>query len=122
MAGYPMKVRELAWDATGILLATGGGTAVTVWDCSGKGPEGTTPHSLERHQEPVAALAFQKAGPLLVSAGADGAVLLWHPGRSKKPLAPARLDSAVTQTAFSPDDRRVAAAGASGEVTVFDVV
>ena len=40
MYGYPTKVRELSWDSVGRYLATGGGPQVTVWDCSGKGPEG----------------------------------------------------------------------------------
>lgn len=38
MSGYQTKVRELAWHPRGRFLATGGGTAVTIWDFSGRGP------------------------------------------------------------------------------------
>src|SRR5262249_8493583 len=46
MAGYPLKVRQLAWDPRGRFLATGGGDAITVWDCTPPGPENTTPLQL----------------------------------------------------------------------------
>ena len=59
MAGYPTKVRELAWDATSQFLATGGGEVVVVWDCSGDGPAGSTPLAFELHEKTISTLAFQ---------------------------------------------------------------
>lgn len=120
MYGYPTKVRELAWSPDSRHLATGGGPDVTVWDCSGKGPAGTTPIQLQAHEELVSALAYQNGGPLLASAGRDGLVVLWEPGRRTSPIALESPGSAVTHLAWSPDDRRLAAGCESGGVSVFD--
>ena len=118
MSGYPTKVRELAWDRTSRYLATGGGPVPCVWDVSGKGPAGTKPLQFEAHEGCVTALAFQHSGPLLASAGADGLVALWQPGRHKRPLARARFGSGITQMAWSPDDRRLGTGTESGGVRV----
>ena len=121
MAGYPNKVRELAWDPTGRYLATGGGPVPCVWDCSGKGPAGTTPKQLEAHTEKVTGLAYQKSGPLLVSAGADGLLALWHPAKQLGALALAKQETPLAQVAWSPDDERVACGTEAGTVAVYDV-
>ncbi|NJR72193.1 MAG: hypothetical protein HC782_03825 [Gammaproteobacteria bacterium] len=121
MWGYPTKVRELAWDRTSRYLATGGGPIVTVWDCSGKGPEGTTPLQLNAHREFLSALAFQQGGALLASADNDGQIVLWAPGKARNPLAQMSYGAAATQIAWSPDDRYLAAGSAEGVVEVFSV-
>lgn len=117
MFGYPTKVRELAWDPTSRYLATGGGPAVTVWDCAGKGPEGTRPASLEAHEDAVTDLAFQKKGSLLASGGEDGIVVLWRPG-TRDPVAAEAMEEAVTRLSFSSDDAKLAVGGEDGRVTV----
>jgi WD40 repeat protein len=123
MSGYPIKVRELAWDPASRYLATGGGEQVTVWDCAGKGPEGTQPAGLNVHADRVTVLAYQKSGPVLASGGADGLVALWQPGKFKKPLAKATPDagaaSEVTQVAWSPTDTRLAVGTAAGTVAAY---
>lgn len=121
MFGYPMKVRELAWDHGSRFLATGGGPVVTVWDCSGKGPEGTTPLTLAAHDEAatVNALAFQRSGALLASGGSDGKVGLWQPERGKRLLAESRLDAGVTQVEWSGDDAQLAVGTEAGEVVAY---
>ena len=121
MFGYPMKVRELAWDRGSRFLATGGGSQVTVWDCSGKGPEGTTPLQLSGHDEAatVTALAFQRNGTLLASGGSDGKLLLWRPVDGSRPQAVSRLDGGVTHVTWSGDDVRVAVGTDGGEVAVY---
>ena len=123
MWGYPSKVRELSWDHGGRYLATGGGSQVTVWDCSGKGPEGTKPLSLAGHAEDatVSGLAFQHRGPWLASGGSDGRVLLWHPGASPRPLAKVALPAGVTQVVWKDDDSRLAVGTERGEVIQFAV-
>ena len=118
MWGYPTKVRELAWDCASRYLATGGGTTVTVWDCSGKGPEGTRPLQLDAHEDLISALAFQHAGALLASGGQDGRVVIWEPGKSRKPRTQLTLNAPVTQLYWSPDDRRLAIGMETGEVMV----
>ena len=72
MWGYETKVLELAWSFNSRYLATGGGTQVVVWDCSGKGPENTRPMMLEGHQQLIKHLRFQRQGMLLASGGNDG--------------------------------------------------
>ncbi len=121
MWGYPTKVRELAWDSTSRYLATGGSPTVVVWDCSGKGPEGTKPTMLEAHEANLSALAFQHKGLILASAGNDGKLYLWLVGGSKKPLAAMAYTAAIAQIAWSPDDRWLVAGTASGVVEVFAV-
>lgn len=118
MFGYPTKVRELAWDPTSRFLATGGGPAVTVWDCSGKGPAGTTPASLEAHEDYVTDLAFQRKGSLLASCAEDGTIALWRLG-SRTPVALGALDSGVTRNTWSPADDRLATGCEDGQVSVF---
>ena len=121
MTGYPQKVRELSWDATSTYLATGGGNQVTVWDCTGKGPAGTTPISFELHEEPISALAFQNRGPLLASACGDGILALWLPGGWQRPLTLARVEGGISLALWSPNDLRIALGGVTGDVSVWTV-
>jgi WD40 repeat protein len=118
MSGYPIKVRELAWDSSARYLATGGGSVVTVWDCSGRGPAGTRPIELDTHEGRLGALAFAHAKPLLASGAEDERVVFWHPGARKKPLSEAACSGAVTALVWSPDDAVVAVATATGEIRV----
>lgn len=120
MWGYPTKVRELAWSANSRYLATGGGTDVTIWDCSSS-PEGSKPIILRMHDDFISALAFQKNAMHLASAGLDGRVLLWSPGREKRPLAGIGANSPISRLAWSPDDKRLAMSTESGFVTVLSV-
>jgi WD40 repeat protein len=121
MFGYATKVRELAWDANSRYLATGGAESVTVWDCGGKGPEGSKPLTLEAHTEFVSALAYQRRGTRLLSGGNDGLAALWEPGRTESPLAVSTLGSAVSALAFSPDDRRAVVGCEDGSVWMMEV-
>ncbi len=121
MWGYPTKVRELSWNCTSRYLATGGSSTVIVWDCSGKGPEGTKPKMLEQHEALLTMLAYQHRGELLASAGQDGLVALWQPARNQRALSQSRFDGAVSQIVWSPDDGRLAVGEEGGLVTVLAV-
>ena len=94
---------------------------VTVWDCSGKGPEGTTPLQLAGHAKDstVNALAFQRGGPLLASGGGDGKVVLWRPEGGKRPLADTKFAAGVAQVVWSGRDDRLAVGTEAGEVAVY---
>ncbi len=122
MWGYPTKVRELAWDPTSRYLATGGGSVVTVWDCSGKGPEGRQPSQLDVHEGQIVALAFQHRGMYLASACSDGLVAIWAVGRSKSPVAKLRFDAAISQLSWSPDDKLLAVGTERGDVAVLSMI
>jgi WD40 repeat protein len=118
MSGYPGKVRELAWHQSSRYLATGGGPEIMVWDCSGKGPAGTTPWILEGHPGKVSVLAYQRAGHALASGGVDGMVLLWNAGKGSTPTRQFKLSAAVTSIAWSPDGSRFVAGCRDGTVAV----
>jgi WD40 repeat protein len=119
MWGYPAKVRELAWDHRSRYLATGGGSSITVWDCSGKGPANTKPGVLSFHRAPVSHFAYQNAGGVLASGCDQGQLALWKPSKRKEPDAVAALPAAITGISWSPDDRLVAATAEDGSVAVF---
>jgi WD40 repeat protein len=119
MWGYLTKVRELAWSPDSRYLATGGGPVVTIWDTSGKGPEGTRPITLEAHEGNLSALAFQPHGAVLASGGQDGLFALWQPGKHRKSLARIGLGSPISQIVWSPDGRRVAVGTEDGSLALF---
>jgi WD40 repeat protein len=119
--GYDTKVRNLAWDASSRYLATAGGSDVLVWDCSGKGPAGTSPRGMEAHEAPVSALAFQHRGPWLVSGDGQGQLVVWNPRLGPRTAGKARLGAGVTALAWAGDDRRFAVAAAGGDVGLHEV-
>jgi WD40 repeat protein len=110
MSGYPGKPRALAWTRDSEFLATSGAEAVCVWRFSGKGPEGSRPLLLEGHAAVVTALATS-AGGLLASGSRAGEVLVWRPGKGRKPLASATLDGEITSLAWTRDGLVGASAG-----------
>ncbi|MEZ0070378.1 WD40 repeat protein [Streptacidiphilus sp. MAP12-20] len=106
MHGYPEKIARLAFDGTGYWLASDGAPDITVWDFSGKGPEGTRPRTLCAH-ETITALAWRPGGSgILASAGAEGTLALWRattgrPGAQLKPAHERELDQPVTALAWA---------------------
>jgi len=118
MSGYAAKVRQLAWHPSSRYLATGGGIEIMVWDCAGKGPEGTSPRILTGHLGKVTALAYQKAGHLLASGGEDGRVLLWNAGKSSDALRQYQLGASITAVAWDARDTRLAIGTHTGEVAL----
>ncbi len=123
MSGYPGKPSALAFDATGTLLATGGGEAVTVWSFQGGGPECTRPGVLELHVQPVTTLAFARRGGRLASAARDGAVVVWSLQKdgSGDPIGVALLAGIGAGLYWRPDGRALAALDARGGVTVWRI-
>ena len=123
MFGYPGKPSALAFDDTGTLLATSGGTAVTVWSFRGKGPEGTRPGVLEFHTESVTTLAFAPNAMHLASGGRDGAVVVWSLRRNGKgrPVGAQDVEDPVAELYWRPDGGGLAALDAQGGVTVWRI-
>ena len=123
MSGYPAKPSVLAFDATGTLLATSGGEAVTVWSFQGGGPEGTKPGVLEHHVQPVTTLAFDRRGMRLASGARDGAVVVWSLRRNGQgdPIGGAVLPDVVAELRWRPDGRALAALDAQGGVTAWRI-
>jgi len=123
MWGYSAKVRELSWNANSRYLATGGSCTVTVWDCSGKGPEGTKPISLEAHDQSalISALSYQNKGNYLLSGGQDGLIALWQPEKTKQSISEFLLKSEITQLSWSSDGKSFFAGTDVGEVVLYSI-
>jgi WD40 repeat protein len=121
MRGFAAKVRQLAWHRSSRWLATGGGLTISVWDCSGRGPEGRTPLLLEWHADQISALQYQPEGDWLASGARDGSIAIWSPTQRQNQISRAKISSGVTRVAWSPDGKLLAATGEGGEVQVIAV-
>ncbi|WP_026255803.1 WD40 repeat domain-containing protein [Mycobacterium sp. 155] len=97
MSGYPTKISTLEFSPDSSLLASGGGTDVTVWDFTGPGPRGRTPRILRAHHDTVTALAWSPRGDLLAAAAGDGQVAIWEPRRGLPGCPLAALDALSEQ-------------------------
>ena len=123
MSGYPGKPSTMVFNDTGSFLATGGGMDVTVWNFEGDGPEGTRPGVLMHHAQPITALAFADRGMRLVSAGRDGAVVMWslESDGEGRPIGTALVTGSVSQLYWRPDGCAIVALDAQGGVTVWRI-
>lgn len=117
MSGYALKVRELAWAADSTLLATGGGTVITLWSFAGKGPADQKPAQLVGHEERVTGLEF--AGQSLVSTSEDGTMRRWSRCDGWRLVRTESAGTPLTALAVSRDGRRLAAASDAGTVLVW---
>lgn len=123
MSGYPCKPNALAFDSSGLLLATGGAANVTVWCFAQGGPEGTEPGDLSLHIEPVRCLKFAHRGRLLASGGRDSGVVVWRldaRGHGEA-VGVSTAEGPVEQLAWRPDDRVLVAIDGEGGVTAWTV-
>ncbi|CAN3131049.1 WD40 repeat domain-containing protein [Mycobacterium sp. smrl_JER01] len=93
MSGYPTKITTLGFSPDSRLLASGGGTNVTVWSFAGAGPRGSTPRILAAHDETVAALAWSRDGRYLAAVADDGRLAVWEPAAAIPGRAHAAVDA-----------------------------
>ncbi|MEM8500289.1 MAG: PQQ-binding-like beta-propeller repeat protein [Pseudomonadota bacterium] len=123
MAGYSGKPSALSFDASGTLLATGGGRSVTVWSFKDGGPEGTSPGVLDLHTDAVKKLVFAPRRLRLASGSRDGSVVVWSLASDGAGDAEgiALLPGAVAELCWQRDGRALAGLDAQGGVTVWDV-
>jgi WD40 repeat protein len=121
MSGYRFKPQSLAWDRDSKLLATSGDDTITVWDFSGRGPEGTQPLQLRGHQALCTRVTFSPDRCVLATAGEDHSVLLWEPRKTRSPIRYAFLEDAVTAIAWNLAGTHLLAADAAGYVACMEV-
>lgn len=118
MSGYATKVEHLSWHHSSRYMAVGNMGEITVWDFSGRGPQGSRPRQTDAHDRHITALAFAHRSDLLASGGADGAVRLCDgTSRGLRAVDQVDLGGPVSRVAWSPDDTHLAVATADGRVT-----
>ena len=123
MSGYPGKPRNLAFNSSGKLLATGGHEIITVWSFENNGPEGTTPGQLECHESFVSMLSFAPHGNRLASGARDGSIAIWglmsdgHGGS----IGTSRMSDHVSSIAWKKDSKVIAAGNAKGQIVTWKV-
>ena len=122
MRGYGARVALTRWSANSRYLATSAGAQVVVWDCGGKGPEGSTPLELSAHTDRVDCLAYQPGGPWLASGGRDWRVALWWPGKAQAPVDVQPCASEVSVLRWSPDGRFLAVGERGGQLSFYALV
>jgi WD40 repeat protein len=77
---------------------------------------------LHGHAGPVSAVAIDRSGRLVASAGDDHAIRLWSVATNRPVGPPLRgNESGVDDVAFSPDGRTLASAGADGTLRLWSV-
>ena len=120
LPGLGAKVFATGWSANGRFLAAAAGTALVVWNFSGKGPDAARPIELQAHSERITALAFRPSGSWLASAARDRRLLLWRIGGANEPQDAHLLSDDCTLMRFSRDGARLAVGDARGGLTLYD--
>jgi WD40 repeat protein len=124
MSGYPSKITTLAFSPDSTLLASGGGTDVTVWSFTGQGPRGSTPRILAAHERAVSVVSWSPDGGMLAACADDGRVAVWEPTRGQPGRPLDAIDEVIrpaSATALCWDRRGLVLAGWSdGTVAAHD--
>lgn len=115
LRGHTGVIRGVAFDQEGELLATASAdTTAIIWDANTFEPI----HRLEAHTSDVFDIAFDPVRSEAATAGADNSVTIWDAETGALRLTlPAQ--SAISDLAYSPDGRYLAAVSPGGFVTVF---
>jgi len=118
--GFESRVKTFAWLRNGSRLAVGGGRTITLLPCRGKGERNNTqPARLDAHLAEVTCLAAVPKSDALLSAGRDGAVLLWRLEASEKPDLLAMVDDEITSLSLSPSEDCFVLGTHSGALTLY---
>jgi WD40 repeat protein len=116
--GYETKVKAMDFSPDGKRLATGGGTTVTVWNCTGKtGPEGTIPDQPKFHKGDVEAIAWSPTGEFLATGDIAGRMVISD--TKGRPVSAFEDTEAISALAWSPDGKYLAVGDAGGRVVLF---
>jgi WD40 repeat protein len=116
--GFETKVKTIDFSPDGKRLATGGGSNVTVWNCTGeRGPENTIPDQLRFHKGDVETIAWSPTGEFLATGDNAGRLVVSE--AKGRPVSAFEDKEAITALAWSPDGRHLAAGDAAGRVVLF---
>lgn len=120
LGGHKGQVHNVAFDPAGHVLASGGSDrTVKLWDLS----VGKVLRTLEGHQGDVMGLAFGPSGRL-ASGSFDDSVKLWDTpsGRLLKTIHYKEQANGVLAVAYDARSNKVAAAGNSGVLMLWDTI
>ena len=119
MAGYPTKVRDLAFTPDGGFLAAAGADTVTAWDCRGKGPGGKPPLEVGHvFNGLVTRVAPRPGGADLAAGYDDGTVLIGRIENGRCTIARAGGGAPVSALAWTDDGTRLLAGTEDGTFAV----
>jgi WD40 repeat protein len=124
--GHPLpsySVYSAAFSPDGLLLATGDGDGIRLWNVRTRRQRGPVMRhrDTDGHSASVRGVAFSPDGQTLASAGGDGVVRFWDV-RSQKQLGRSvrhPRDYVLSGVAFSPDGRTVASVGGADQTVRF---
>ncbi len=119
MSGYPAKPRAMAWSHDSKWLATAGAEVAVCWECSGKGPMGSTPVEVNAGAL-ITAVAFHPRHAILASGHADGALQLGRLGDQRSVKLENAGHAPIAALAWSPDGRFLFAGGEEGSAAILD--
>lgn len=122
MAGYPAKIKSLAWSADGGLLLSSGAEPFVCWSFAGKGPEGQPPVEFGGIAGVlISVIAVHGSSPFAVAGFSDGALQLGDlEGKRATPLK-APGEAPVSALAWSGDGWHVAYGCENGEAGLIDL-
>ncbi|MEU9579213.1 nSTAND1 domain-containing NTPase [Streptomyces chilikensis] len=123
----PVGAVAFAPAAGDLLVATGEGGAIRLWDVRDRKRPRAVGRTLVSHdEENIVSAAFAPDGRTLATAGDDGTVRLWDLGDPARPVPlgePAEADGSgtgsVRAVAFAPDGDTLATAGFDGTVRMW---
>lgn len=119
MAGYPTKVRDLAFTPDGAFLAAAGADTLTAWDCRGKGPGGKPPLEVGYVFDALVTRVAPRPGGAELAAGYDdGTVLIGRIESGRCTIARAGGGAPVSALAWTPDGTRLLAGTEDGTFAV----
>lgn len=82
LPGHPQDAKALAWSPNGKILASGDESArIFLWDTATWNRREFRPHT-----KAIQSLAFNRAGTMMLSTGADDEIKLWNLNDLKKPV------------------------------------
>ncbi|HEY5953040.1 MAG TPA: WD40 repeat domain-containing protein, partial [Terrimicrobiaceae bacterium] len=116
--GYETKVKSMDFSPDSKQLATGGGTTVTVWNCTGvTGPEGAVPDQRKFHKGDVESIAWSPTGEFLATGDIAGRMVFSD--TKGRPVSAFEDTEAISALAWSPDGKSLAVGDAGGRVVLF---
>ena len=115
----PQRVRSIAFDRTGSVLAVVSGPTVRLWDVATRQPHGPP---LLGHRKDVVKAVFSPDGSLVASVSLDGTLRLWDVATAQQHGTPlVGHTDYVFDAAFTPDGSTLVSASWDDRIRLWDV-